>query len=315
MNLSREIKTAIFAISGFGLFFIGFNYLKSNDVFVQDNIFYAVYDNAEGLMAGTPVTIQGFQVGTIDQVSLLSGNIDIAVRFRVEKEYEFSKNSIAKIYEAGLLGGKSLAVDPKFDGADLAQSGDTLQSAIAPGLSELVNDKLTPLQEKIESMITHADSVLIAFTAVLNTDAQFQLKSSIENLNASISNFRSISETIDNSLSENGKLNQTFDNLADLSANLSVVSSSLKEANLDDTFEDLGSAVGNLSQILERLEVGEGSLGKIITKDDLHQSLEQTNTQIQLLVEDMRLNPKRYVHFSLFGKKQVKYKPTDLQNE
>ena len=315
MNLSREIKTAIFAISGFGLFFIGFNYLKSNDVFVQDNIFYAVYDNAEGLMAGTPVTIQGFQVGTIDQVSLLSGNIDIAVRFRVEKEYEFSKNSIAKIYEAGLLGGKSLAVDPKFDGADLAQSGDTLQSAIAPGLSELVNDKLTPLQEKIESMITHADSVLIAFTAVLNTDAQFQLKSSVENFNASISNFRLISETIDNSLSENGKLNQTFDNLADLSANLSVVSSSLKEANLDDTFEDLGSAVGNLSQILERLEVGEGSLGKIITKDDLHQSLEQTNTQIQLLVEDMRLNPKRYVHFSLFGKKQVKYKPTDLQNE
>ena len=315
MNLSREIKTAIFAISGFGLFFIGFNYLKSNDVFVQDNIFYAVYNNAEGLMAGTPVTIQGFQVGTIDQVSLLSGNIDIAVRFRVEKEYEFSKNSIAKIYEAGLLGGKSLAVDPKFDGADLAQSGDTLQSAIAPGLSELVNDKLTPLQEKIESMITHADSVFIAFTAVLNTDAQFQLKSSIENLNASISNFRLISETIDNSLSENGKLNQTFDNLADLSANLSVVSSSLKEANLDDTFEDLGSAVGNLSQILERLEVGEGSLGKIITKDDLHQSLEQTNTQIQLLVEDMRLNPKRYVHFSLFGKKQVKYKPTDSQNE
>jgi phospholipid/cholesterol/gamma-HCH transport system substrate-binding protein len=315
VNLSREIKTAIFAISGFGLFFIGFNYLKSNDVFVQDNIFYAVYDNAEGLMAGTPVTIQGFQVGTIDQVSLLSGNIDIAVRFRVEKEYEFSKNSIAKIYEAGLRGGKSLAVDPKFDGADLAQSGDTLQSAIAPGLSELVNDKLTPLQEKIESMITHADSVLIAFTSVLNTDAQFQLKSSIKNLNASISNFRLISETIDNSLSENGKLNQTFDNLADLSANLSVVSSSLKEANLDDTFEDLGSAVGNLSQILERLEVGEGSLGKIITKDDLHQSLEQTNTQIQLLVEDMRLNPKRYVHFSLFGKKQVKYKPTDLQNE
>lgn len=315
MNLSKEIKTAIFALSGFGLFFIGFNYLKSNDVFVRDNIFYAVYDNAEGLMLGTPVTIQGFQVGTIDQISLLSGNKDIAVRFRVEKEYEFSKNSIAKIYEAGLLGGKSLAVDPKFDGADLAQSGDTLQSEIAPGLSELVNDKLTPLQEKIESMITHADSVLIAFNTVLDPDAQFQLKSAIENLNVSISNFRSIGETINNSLSENGQLHQTFDNLADLSADLSVVSSSLKEANLDDTFEDLGSAVGNLSQILNRMEEGEGSLGKLFTKDDLHLSLEQTNAQIQLLLEDMRLNPKRYVHFSLFGKKQVKYKPSDSQNE
>ena len=315
MNLSKEIKTAIFALSGFGLFFIGFNYLKSNDVFVRDNIFYAVYDNAEGLMVGTPVTIQGFQVGTVDQVSLLPGNKDIVVRFRVEKEYGFSKNSIAKIYEAGLLGGKSLAVAPQFDGADLAQSGDTLQSAIAPGLSELVNDKLTPLQEKIESMITHADSVLIAFNTVLDPNTQLQLKSSIENLNASISNFRSIGETINNSLSENGQLLQTFDNLVDLSADLSVVSSSLKEAKLDDTFEDLGSAVGNLSQILDRMEEGEGSLGKLITKDDLHLSLEQTNAQIQLLLEDMRLNPKRYVHFSLFGKKQVKYKPSDSQNE
>ena len=96
-----------------------------------------------------------------------------------------------------------MAVEPQFDGADFAQSGDTLQSAIAPGLSELVNDKLTPLQEKIESMITHADSVLITINTVLDSDAQSKLKSSIENLNASISNFRLISETIDNSLSEN----------------------------------------------------------------------------------------------------------------
>ena len=315
VNLSKEIKTAIFILSGFGLFFIGFNYLKSNDVFVRDNIFYVVYDDAEGLLVGTPVTIQGFQVGTIDEVSLLPGNKNIVVRFRVEEKYEFSKNSVARIYEAGLLGGKSLAVKPKFDGAENAQSGDTLQGVIAPGLTDLVNEKLTPLQEKIESMITHADSVLIAFNFVLDANAQFQLKSSIENLNASISNFRSISETIDRSLSENGTLHQTFDNLAELSEDLSVVSSSLKEANLDVTFEDLGSAVSNLSQILNRLEEGEGSLGKLITKEDLHQSLEQTNEQIQLLLEDMRLNPKRYVHFSLFGKKQVKYKPADLETE
>ena len=315
MNLSKEIKTAIFILSGFGLFFIGFNYLKSNDVFVRDNIFYVVYDDAEGLLVGTPVTIQGLQVGTIDEVSLLPGNKSIVVRFRVEEKYEFSKNSVARIYEAGLLGGKSLAVKPKFDDAEKAQSGDTLQGVIAPGLTDLVNEKLTPLQEKIESMITHADSVLIAFNFVLDANSQFQLKSSIENLNASISNFRSISETIDRSLSENGTLHQTFDNLAELSEDLSVVSSSLKEANLDVTFEDLGSAVSNLSQILNRLEEGEGSLGKLITKEDLHQSLEQTNEQIQLLLEDMRLNPKRYVHFSLFGKKQVKYKPADLETE
>ena len=302
MNLSKEIKTAIFILSGFGLFFIGFNYLKSNDVFVRDNIFYVVYDDAEGLLVGTPVTIQGLQVGTIDEVSLLPGNKSIVVRFRVEEKYEFSKNSVARIYEAGLLGGKSLAVKPKFDDAENAQSGDTLQGVIAPGLTDLVNEKLTPLQEKIESMITHADSVLIAFNFVLDANAQFQLKSSIENLNASISNFRSISETIDRSLSENGTLHQTFDNLAELSEDLSVVSSSLKEANLDVTFEDLGSAVSNLSQILNRLEEGEGSLGKLITKEDLHQSLEQTNEQIQLLLEDMRLNHCSWFSFNILSK-------------
>ena len=315
MNLSKEIKTAIFAIAGFALFFVGFNYLKSNDVFVRDNIFYAVYDNAEGLVPGTPVTIQGFQVGTIDEVSLLSDNQRIVVRFRVETKYEFSKNSSAKIYEAGLLGGKSLAVDPSFDGADRAISGDTLQGLIAPGLSELVNDKLTPLQEKIESMITHADSVLITVNNVFNTDAQLEIQTSIANLNTTISNFRSISETIDNSLAEDGALNQTIDNLAKLTDDLSVVSTTLKDANFGVTFDDLDSAVSNLSQILDRIERGEGSLGQLVTKDDLYQSLEQTNKQIQLLLEDMRLNPKRYVNFSLFGKKQVKYKPSDLQTE
>ena len=315
MNLSKEIKTAIFAIAGFALFFVGFNYLKSNDVFVRDNIFYAVYDNAEGLVPGTPVTIQGFQVGTIDEVSLLSDNQRIVVRFRVEKKYEFSKNSLAKIYEAGLLGGKSLAVEPSFDGADRAISADTLQGLIAPGLSELVNDKLTPLQEKIESMITHADSVLITVNNVFNTDAQLEIQTSIANLNTTISNFRSISETIDNSLAEDGALNQTIDNLAKLTDDLSVVSTTLKDANFGVTFDNLDSAVSNLSQILDRIERGEGSLGQLVTKDDLYQSLEQTNKQIQLLLEDMRLNPKRYVNFSLFGKKQVKYKPSDLQTE
>jgi len=315
VNLSKEIKTAIFAIAGFALFFVGFNYLKSNDVFVRDNIFYAVYDNAEGLVPGTPVTIQGFQVGTIDEVSLLSDNQRIVVRFRVETKYEFSKNSTAKIYEAGLLGGKSLAVDPSFDGADRVKSGDTLQGLIAPGLSELVNDNLTTLQEKIESMITHADSVLITVNNVFNNDAQLDIQTSIANLNTTISNFRLISETIDKSLAEDGALNQTIDNLTELTDDLSVISSTLKDANLGVTFDDLGSAVSNLSQILKRIERGEGSLGQLVTKDDLHQSLEQTNKQIQLLLEDMRLNPKRYVHFSLFGKKQVKYKPSDLQTE
>ena len=142
-----------------------------------------------------------------------------------------------------------------------------------PKPSELVNDKLTPLQEKIESMITHADSVLITVNNVFNTDAQLEIQTSIANLNTTISNFRLISETIDKSLAEDGALNQTIDNLIELTDDLSAVSSTLKDANLGVTFDDLGSAVSNLSQILDRIERGEGSLGRLVTKDDLYQSL------------------------------------------
>ena len=110
-------------------------------------------------------------------------------------------------------------------------------------------------------MITHADSVLITVNNVLNTDAQLEIQSSIANLNTTISNFRSISETIDNSLAEDGALNQTIDNLAELTDDLSLVSSTLKDANLGVTFDDLGSAVSNLSQILGRIERGRGHLG------------------------------------------------------
>jgi phospholipid/cholesterol/gamma-HCH transport system substrate-binding protein len=200
------------------------------------------------------------------------------------------------------------------DGASSAQSGDTLQGIIEPGLTKLVNDKLTPLQDKIESMIHNADSLLLSFNNIIDASAQQQIKSSISDLNLAASHFSSMSSYLNTSLTdENGKLKKTFDNLALLSDDLTKVSSSMTNANLGATFTDLGHAVQDLSSILAKLDEGEGSLGKIITKDDLHDSLEETNQQIQLLLEDMRLNPKRYVHFSLFGKKQVKYESPDQQ--
>ena len=162
MKLSYEIKTAILVLSGIVLFIIGFSYLKSNDVFVSDRVFYAVYDDVEGVSKGTPVTISGFNVGSVQDIRFYKNTSKLLLKFRVENDFTFSKNSIAEIYETGLIGGKALSVIPKY-GEQLAKNGDTLKSSIAPGLTELVNDKLSPLQEKIESMVVNADSVLLSF--------------------------------------------------------------------------------------------------------------------------------------------------------
>jgi phospholipid/cholesterol/gamma-HCH transport system substrate-binding protein len=312
LKISLEIRTALLVLTGIILFIFGFNYLKSNDLLVRDGVYFAQYENTEGLVVGTPVTINGFQVGSVENISLLPSNTHLVVRFRVERQYEFSKNSIAKIYESGLIGGKSLAVVPALDGAPVAQSGDTLQSSIAPGLTQLVNDKLTPLQEKIEGMVNHADSVLMAFNNVFDTAAQAQLNQSIGHLASALSAINNISQQLEQSLqSKDGGLGKTIDNLADITTNLKQTTTTLSEANLNGLIENLHQTSSNLVVITNQIQNGEGTLGQLVANDSLYKALQQTNTALQLLLDDLRMNPKRYVHFSLFGKKQVPYESSD----
>ena len=189
MKLSNEIKTGVLVISGIFLFVVGFSYLKSNDVFISDRIYYAIYDDVEGVSKGTPVTISGFNVGSVQDISFYNNSSKLLLKFRVENDFNFSNQSIAQIYETGLIGGKALSIIPK-NGNIIAKSGDTLSSSIAPGLTELVNDKLSPLQEKIESMVVSADSVLISLNSVLNTNAKTQIQSTIKNFSSTIADLK-----------------------------------------------------------------------------------------------------------------------------
>lgn len=308
MKFSNEVKTALLFIFGIGLFFIGFSYLKSNDVFVSDRVFYGIYDNTEGLVNGTPVTINGYTVGAVESSELLQPSGKILVTFRVENDFPFSRSSTAQIYESGLIGGKALAIIPSFDNGVEAQHRDTLQTSVAPGLTDLVNEKLSPLQEKIESMIVHADSVLIAFNNVLDTQRQEALRQSIDQFNETTAALTVLTTSLDKNLNtSNGTLNRTFSSLARASANAAAITDSLQQAPLGKTIRALQQTSQDLAHITSKISSGEGSLGKLVQSDSLINALNQTNTQAQLLLKDLRLNPKRYVHFSLFGKKNKPY--------
>ncbi len=312
MKFSNEIKTALLFIFGISLFFIGFSYLKSNDVFVSDRLFYGVYDNTEGLLNGTPVTINGYEVGSVENSKLMYPDGKILVTFRVENDFPFSKNSIAQIYESGLIGGKALAIIPAFDDVAKAQSGDTLQTAVAPGLTDLVNEKLSPLQEKIESMIVHADSVLISFKNVMDAERQEALRQSIDQFSETTAALTTLTNALSSSVNDSdGALNNTFDALARASENAAAITDSLQQAPLAATIRMLEHSAINLSDITNKVSAGEGTLGKLVQSDSLVNALNETNVQVQLLLQDMRLNPKRYVHFSLFGKKNKAYEKPD----
>ena len=299
MKFSYEIKTAILVLSGIILFIIGFSYLKSNDVFVADRIFYAVYDDVEGVSKGTPVTINGFNVGSVQDIKFYKNTSNLLLKFRVENDFVFSNKSIAQIYETGLIGGKALSVIP-VNGEQLAKSGDTLKSSIAPGLTELVNDKLSPLQEKIESMVVSADSVLISLNSVLNTEAKLEIQSSIKNFSSTVADLKSSAGTLDELLSTNKtQINNIISNVNQTSNELS---------GLSIVVDNLTQSSNSIERIVNEISNGSGSLNKLIFDDDLINSLDAASSNINLLIKDLRLNPKRYVHFSLFGKKNTPYK-------
>lgn len=316
MKITREIKTAVIVLGGIFLFILGFSYLKSNALFNSNRTFYAVYSHVGGLASGTPVTINGFKVGTIQDIRFKDAKGQLLVTFTVDSDFEFSKNSVAELYDTGIIGGKGVQLLPVFDGSAMAQSGDTLPSSIKPGLTELVTQQLTPLQEKIQGAITSADSVLVGVNSVLDNRTKGNLQDAIAGLNDVIKSFKQTSTSLNTMLSDNKEsINSSLSNIDKITTNFSKVSDELAAANMGATIKKLQGTVKGLNNVLSKIEKGEGSLGKLMKDEAMYNNLAEASHQLDLLLEDMRLNPKRYVHFSLFGKKQKEYKAPEENQE
>lgn len=308
MKLNNELKTGILVVFGIALFVFGFSYLKSNDIFVSDRTFYAIYSDVEGVVNGTPVTVNGLPVGNIQNISFHDGN-QLIVKFRVENDIKFSVNSVAQIYETGLIGGKALAIIPSNDKGPEAVSNDTLKSSIAPGLTDLVNKKITNLQVKIESMVMSADSVLYKINRVFDDSTRSNLRKSVSDFNLTISDLKETSSLIKSIVQTNkSDVNLTISNVSKISNDLSSISSTLNNGDLDLTFANFKKSSDDLSLILKDINKGQGTISKLISNDSLFNNLNDASKSIDLLLEDIRLNPKRYIHFSVFGKKNKPYK-------
>jgi len=308
LKINNEVKTGILVLLGIGLFIFGFSYLKSNDIFVTDRTFYAVYSDVEGVVNGTPVTVNGMPVGSIQKISFHNGN-ELLVKFRVENDIEFSINSLAQIYETGLIGGKALAIIPSNDKSRKAVSSDTLKSSIAPGLTDLVNKKITNLQVKIESMVMSADSVLFKINRVFDDSTRANLRNSVSDFNYTIAELKETSSAINDIVKSNkSRVDLTIGNVSKISKDLSNITSSLTNSDLDITLANFKKSSDDLSSILSNINNGEGTISKLIANDSLFNNLNEASRSIDLLLEDIRINPNRYIHFSLFGKKNKPYK-------
>lgn len=308
MKLSREIKTGIIVIGGILLFIMGYSYLKANPVFNDSRLFYAVYDHVGGLQTGTQVSINGFSVGKVNGIRFLDSSGKLLVSFTVDKDFDFSGNSVAELFDTGIIGGKGIQIIPEFDGAPPAQSGDTLQARIKPGITELVQQKLTPLQQKVESAVSHADSILINVNQVMDTTTRLNLKESIAGLNQLIGALQNTTNSLNSFLKGNQQqLDSAVGNISHITSNFSKLSDSLSQAGLSRTVRNLEASLASLDGLLKKMDEGEGTLGKLMQDDALYKNLSEASRELDLLLQDFRLNPKRYVNVSVFGKKQKEY--------
>lgn len=313
LKISQELKAGFIAVVGICASIFGLNYLKSSSLFDSSKTFYAVYDHVGGLQSGTPVSLNGFNVGTIQNVGFLNQRGQLLVTLSITSDFEFSKNSVAELYDTGIIGGKGIQIVQRFDNAQLAQSGDTLPTAVKPGITELVQQKLTPLQLKVEDAISNADSLVVAINNVLDVNTQANLRQTSAELLEISKSLNGITASLDDLMAQsNSDIKSTLKNTNQISQNLKEMTDSIPADDVAAIVSESKQITKKLSAILEQLEKGEGSLGKMMSNDELHQNLLNTSKELELLLQDLRLNPKRYIDISLFGKKQKAYVlPTD----
>lgn len=314
MKISKEIKTAIIVISGIVLFILGFNFLMAKSIFNNNREYYAVFDHSGGLTPSTPVTVNGKQVGKVTEVSLRQQDAKIKVVFEVEEDFKFSKNSKAELYKS-LLGNAGLQIIPALDGAETLNGGE-LTTTVQPDMLESITSELDPLKLKLEKALDSADTLISSLNATLDKQRQESLHQTFDNLKEITANFKGISYKLDKLLQVNTvKIDSTLNNLEATTGNLASVTDSLNNAKIGESLLKFNSAMTSLDNLLLGIENGEGNAGKLLKDDELYKNLEGASRQLEQLLQDMKLHPKRYVHFSVFGKKNKDYQPPADENQ
>jgi phospholipid/cholesterol/gamma-HCH transport system substrate-binding protein len=308
LKITREIKTAILAIASILLFIWGYSFLKGKDLLADYTTLYVEYDNVEGLGKSAAVTLNGLSIGKVNGIKFSDNTGKLMVELQIKSDFPISKSSVATIYDPGLIGGKQIMIVPNLNDKEIAKSGSRLMGNIKPGLTDLVGEKLAPLQAKLDKVLLNADQLISGINNVLDKKGQQDLKKSLAELSETMVQFHKASESM-NGLIDNNKSNITgiVSDFHKTSTNLAKMSDSLNKADLGKTVKDLQATLQKVDHMLADMNAGKGTAGKMLKDEALYNNISQTSKELELLLQDVRLNPTRYVNVSLFGKKNKPY--------
>ncbi len=283
-----------------------FNYLKGLNILSSNAEYHTTFDY-NALDTSAPVTIKGNKIGKIVGIDYDTKTGKTKVTISVEKEIRFSTNSKIKLYETGLMGGNALAIVPE-PGDKMAESGDYLESATEAGLIRSLTENFSGISSTLGTTMESADTLLINLNRLVVDDSEEGLKQTIAELNITIASFNRLSNSINALVSKNdAELSSAIKNFNAISTNLAVISNDLKDVKLSESVAKLENTLTNINSLMADVKNGNGTLGKLMTDDKLYTNLEGAAKQMEQLLLDFKLNPKRYVHFSVFGKKPPKF--------
>jgi phospholipid/cholesterol/gamma-HCH transport system substrate-binding protein len=314
---SRELKIGLVTVLTIVAFIWGFNYLKGKDLFNSQRTFYVVYNNVSGLMKANAVTISGLNIGQVNGLEFLESDpTKVVVELTIANDINIPSNSTARIYSSDLLGTRGIEI-VLGDSPDGAKSGDTLRSDVAMSLQEEVNDMVQPILVKAGSMMSSIDTVITAVGEIFNYGTREDLIKSVESLRNTIANIENATKSIDTLLvTQRSRLVGIFKNVESITTNLednneeltriisnaASISDTIARSNLAGMIANLETSIANLTKATDKISSGEGSIGLLLNDEKLYRDLESSSKQLNLLLEDIRLNPRRYLQFSVFGK-------------
>jgi phospholipid/cholesterol/gamma-HCH transport system substrate-binding protein len=310
MKISKEVKTGILVLSGILLFIFGYNYLKGINLFESTNVYYTEFDY-NALNKSSPITVNGNNVGKIQDIIYDYNSGKTRVSFTVNDALKFSKNSIIKMYETGLMGGNGLAILISNEGI-LAKPGDELKSEVELGLVTSLSKNFSGLSDDLDSTIKSTDTLMVSLNKLVNDNSESGLKRTIEELNYTLKSFKNTSNSVNSVISKNeANITAILDKFKTMSNDLSVLTADLKQANIGATIESLNKTLGSMNNILATIDKGEGTLGKLLKDEGLYNNMEGATKEMEALLKDIKLHPKRY--FRVLSKKEIPYKEEETK--
>ncbi|MDO9256003.1 MAG: MlaD family protein [Bacteroidales bacterium] len=324
MKISRELKIGAFGIVTLALFIISVNFIKGKDLFNRNRTFYAVYDATSGIQEAASVTVSGLEVGKVTDMRFLTENSKkVLIELTISNKVFIPSKSIARITSLDLLGTKNIEI-VFSDAITEALDGDTLVGGSQLSLQEEVNKQVAPIKLKAENLLSSLDTMVTVLQSVFNADTRKNITASFLSIRSTLSNLESTTYNLDTlvygqkkrlerimfnveSITENFRKND--ENISNILTNFSQLSDTLAKANLAGTLKNVNLVLSRVEAITTKINNGEGTIGMLVNDQKLYDNLNKSASQLNALIEDMKLNPYRYVNISVFppSKKRMVY--------